>query len=109
MAVIIPIKNNPNHTLVIELESIIYKLGFQYNVQGAFWAMTIWDENDSVIIAGIKIVANYPLLFSYKKSSLPDGDFYCEISDKSASINRTAFSSGEAKLLYLTQTEIETI
>ena len=109
MAVIIPIKNNPNHTLVIELESIIYKLGFQYNVEGAFWAMTIWDEDDNLIIAGIKIVANYPLLSSHKGASLPGGDFYCEIADTSASINRTAFSSGEAKLLYLTQTEVETI
>jgi hypothetical protein len=109
MAVIIPIKNNPNHTLIIELESVIYKLGFLYNVEGAFWSMTIWDENDNLLIAGIKIVANYPLLFSHINSSLPPGDFYCEIADTSASINRTAFSSGEAKLLYLTQEEVETI
>jgi len=109
MAIIIPIKNNPNHTLIIELESVVYKLSFQYNTGGDCWSMAIYDNNDNLVLAGIKLVANYPLLFSHKNDSLPIGDFYCEISNKSTSIDRTSFSSGEAKLLYLTQAEIETI
>jgi hypothetical protein len=109
MAIIIPIKDNPNHTITIELESVIYKLGFVYNTEGAFWSMTIWDEDDNLLLSGIKIVANYPLLFSHKNNSLPTGDFYCEIADTQASINRNSFLSGEAKLLYLTLEEVQSI
>lgn len=109
MAVIISIKDNPNHTLIVELEGIIFKLGFLYNSGSSFWAMTIWDEDDTLLVSGIKIIANYPLIFSHKNNSLPKGDFYCEIADVKSSITRDSFSSGEAKLLYLTQEEIETI
>ena len=109
MAIIIPIKNNPNHTITIELESLIYKLGFLYNTEGGFWTMTIWDEEDNLLLSGLKIVANYPLLFLHKNDSLPSGDFYCEIADTQASIGRNSFSSEEAKLLYLTEEEFATI
>jgi len=109
MGLIIPIKDNPNHTLTIELESSIYKLGFLYNSLGGFWSMDIWNEDDEILLLGIKIVANYPLTFPYRNVSLPPGDFYCEIADIEASIGRSSFSSGEAKLLYLTQEEIEDI
>ena len=107
MAIIIPIRDNPNHTFTIELEAVIYKLGFLYNTVGDFWVLDIWDEDDVLLIAGIRIVANYPLLFSHVNSTLPPGDFYCEIADIKALINRSSFSSGAAKLLYLTQEEIE--
>lgn len=106
MAVIIPIKDNPNHTLLIELGSKIFKLHFKYNVIAGFWSMDIYTEDDSILIYGVKIVANYPLLFYHKNSAFPSGDFICEIADKSATIKRDSFSSGAAKLLFLTKDEI---
>lgn len=106
MAVIIPIKDNPNHTLLIELESIIYKLGFKFNTVGLFWTLDIWTEDDVLLLVGIKMVPNYPLIFSHKKKLLPQGDFICETSDVSARIVRDSFSSGKAKFLYLTAAEL---
>lgn len=109
MAVIIPIKDNPNHTILIELESKIYKLWFKFNVLGDFWTIDIYSEDDVLLVAGIKMVANYPLMFSIKNPLLPSGDFICEISDVNASIVRDSFSSGKAKLLYLSEVELETL
>lgn len=109
MAISIPIKNDPNHTIVIELDNKIYKLGFLYNTKATFWSITLWDENDNLLLSNIKIVANYPLIFPYKNANLPTGDFICQISDKTASITRDSFSLLKANLLYLTQEEIETI
>lgn len=106
MALIIPIKDNPNHTLLMELDSKIYKLGFKFNSVGLFWTLDIWTEDDVLLLAGIKMVANYPLIFSHKIKSLPTGDFICEISDASARIERDSFSSGKAKFLYLTADEL---
>lgn len=109
MATIIPIKDNPNHTLTIELDSSIYKLGFLYNTVGNFWAMTIWDGDDTLLLSGLKVVANYPLMFAHKNELLPTGDFYCEITDTKASVGRNSFSSNEAELLYLSKEEVATI
>jgi len=109
MATIIPIKNNPNHTLTIELDSKIFKLLFLYNSIGSFWTMSLYNEDDNLLVSNIKLVANYPLLFTHRNVNFPSGDFYCEIADTSAVISRNSFSSGEAKLLYLTQEEIELI
>lgn len=109
MAKIIPIKDNPNHTLLIELDSKIYKLGFKYNTVGLFWTMDIYTEDETLLLAGIKIVPNYALLFSHINANLPDGDFICEVSDINSRIIRDSFSSGKAKLLYLTQNELETL
>ena len=109
MATIIPIKNNPNHTITIELESKLFKLWFLYNSISDFWTMSLYDENDNLLVSNIKIVANYPLLFTHKNKSFPLGDFYCEITNRSATISRNSFSSGEAKLLYLTQEEVKLI
>ena len=109
MATIIPIKDNPNHTILIELESTIYKLAFKYNTTKVFWTMDIYTENDVLLLSGVKIVPNYPLIFSHKNSLLPNGDFVCEISDKSATIIMNSFSSDKAKLLYLTQDDLKTL
>lgn len=109
MAKIISIKDNPNHTILVELENKIYKLYFRYNTVAEFWTMDIYTENDILLLAGIKIVQNYPLIFSHINSDLPPGDFICEVSDVTSRIVRDSFSSGKAKLLYLTQDELTSI
>jgi len=109
MAIIIPIKNNPNHAFTIELDSKIFKILFLYNSMGNFWSISLYDDDDNILISNIKLVANYPLLFRHKNINFPLGDFYCEITGVSAEITRNSFSSGEANLLYLTQEEIQLI
>lgn len=104
MAIIIPIKDNPNHSLKIELEKVLYKLDFIYNTYFNFWSMSIFDEDDNLIVAGVKIVANYPMISHLNKLK---GDFICQIANTKAEINRTSFSGSEAILLYLTEAEIE--
>ena len=109
MAVTIPIKDNPNHTILIALDSKIYKLYFLFNTGFEFWTMDIYTEDELLILSGVKIVANYPLIFSHINSELPSGDFICEISDTESRIVRNSFSTGKAKLLYLTKDELQTL
>tara|TARA_R110000782_G_scaffold115789_1_gene205882 strand:+ start:404 stop:730 length:327 start_codon:yes stop_codon:yes gene_type:complete len=106
MAIIIPIKNNPNHTLTIDLDSKIFKLWFLYNTIGSFWTFTLYDNEDNILISNIKILANYPLLFAHRNIDLPSGDFYCQTTDITKTITRNSFASSEAQFLYLTSEEI---
>jgi hypothetical protein len=109
MAIEIPIKDNPNHSLLIEIESRIYQFIFRYNSKHDFWTIDISTENGIELLVGIKIVANYPLLFSHKNSFLPSGDIIARIVDKDARINRNSFKDGLATLLYLSEYELKTI
>lgn len=110
MSQIIPIKNNPNHTIIINLDDKLYTLWFLYNTYGDFWTLTIYDENDTILVSGLKIVANYPLLNPYKRNtSLPKGNFYCQTSDFKMNIGRKAFADKKATLLYLAENELDFI
>lgn len=109
MAKVIPIKDNPNHSILISLEDVIYKLLFKYNTTSDFWTIDIYSVDDVLLLAGVKIVANYALLFYHKKTGLMSGDFICEIADTNARITRDSFSSGAAKLLYLTEVELAAV
>lgn len=109
MATIIPVRENPNHTILINLDSITYKFWFLYNEAGEFWTISIYNEEDTLLISDVKIMPNYPLLFPYKNIELLKGDLYCEISDVSKSINFDNLTSGEAVLLYLSKEELQEI
>lgn len=109
MATIIPIKDNPNHSIIQSIDSVIYQFVFKYNSKFDFWTMDILTEDGSAILYGIKIVANYPLIFSHKNSLLPDGDFMAQTSDKNYRIGRDSFSTGKAQLIYLTSDELKAI
>lgn len=109
MATVIPIKDNPNHTILIDLDNKIYKLAFLFNTVAEFWTMDIYTENELLLVSGIKIVPNYPLIFSHANPDLPTGDFICEISDTKSRIIRNSFSTGKSKLLYLTKDELQTL
>jgi len=106
MSLIIPIKNSPNHTIFIDLDAITYKLEFLYNSVANFWSMSIYDDDDNLLIAGVKIIPNYPLLTQYVNSSLPQGEIICEVSNTTEQITRDTFVKQEATLLYITESEL---
>lgn len=105
MEIIIPIKDDPNHTLIIQLDDNIFKFGFLYNTISDSWGVKIWDSNDNLLITGARIVANYPLIFNRKNESFPKGDLFCETSNPSVSIGRESFSSGETVLIFISNSD----
>jgi hypothetical protein len=109
MAIIINIKDNPNHKITQVLDDVVYEFVFRYNQKFDFWTFDILDESGVIIIAGIKIVANFRLLFSYKIEKLPKGDIIAQTSDKKARIGRKSFSTNVAQLIYLPENELKTV
>lgn len=105
MAISILIENNPNYTIRIPLGNILYRLDFLYNTLEDFWTFSIYNDDDNLLISGVKIVANYLLLENYKTDLLPSGDFYCLTSDLTIRIGRNSFVNNEADFLYLSAEE----
>lgn len=85
------------------LDGDVFRLHFAWNDSAAFWTMGIRDSNDNVVIERIRLVPNYPLLAQYRRPTLPKGELLCITSTET--IGRTDFTSGKAKLVYVTEAE----
>ena len=57
----------------IVLDSVPYRLRFYWNTRGNFWAVDFYDRDLNLLVAGIKIVNDYELLFNHPDRGLPPG------------------------------------
>ena len=106
MANLIPIKDDPNFSIELDINSKIYNLHFLYNEYANFWNFSIIDYNQNNILSGVKIIPNFPLIYYYKNSELPIGDFYCKIVDKNSVIDRNSFKNSKAKFFHISNDEL---
>jgi hypothetical protein len=75
-AVIIPLFSNANFSQVVTLDGVQYTLYFHWNGRGGFWSMDIADGSGAMLLAGIRMVVNYPLTLQYNIAGLPTGIFF---------------------------------
>ena len=82
----IPIDSvQPDHKFQMELEGVIYTFRFKLNYRENRWTMDISDELGVLIVGGVAIVTNFPLLKQYKNRALPPGNMIClDLSDSGA-------------------------
>ena len=60
----------------VELDDTTYILYFYWNARDSAWYMDIYNSDDDLILAGIKLVLGYALLHQYAYlAGLPDGEF----------------------------------
>lgn len=72
----IPFRDSPSFTQSITLNGVEYILRFDWNTRGAFWSMSIYDNTETLILAGIRMVIGWPLLDSHTAiTNIPDGQF----------------------------------
>lgn len=75
MAVIIKTQFNESSSFIetVTLDNKLYQLYFDWNVRDEHWSMTIRDKNENVLVAGIKIIADYELISMYRYLDIPQG------------------------------------
>lgn len=65
----------PNFDMQAALEGVTYTLSFRWNVRWNAWYLDVLDEaGDNYIVAGIKLVADWPLS-TYTVDRQPPGAF----------------------------------
>lgn len=57
----------------LELDGQTYTFDFEWNDRDQGWYMTITDINENVLLAGRRIVLNWPLISRYRDAGLPAG------------------------------------
>ncbi len=77
MLINIPIDGgHPNHEFSIELAGEVFLLQFQFNFRDQRWSMTVKMEDSTILVAGVVMLTNWPLLDRFKDVRLPKGTFW---------------------------------
>jgi hypothetical protein len=66
----------PLFTLRVTLDGSDYLLTFDYHASEDRWYMSIADVNESPLVSGVKVLANWPLLSQYSALGLPPGTLF---------------------------------
>lgn len=94
----------------VTLDGVSYKLHFAWNDRSGGWTFDLRTSDNSDIVRGVAIVPNFPLLNTYKRHDVPDGEFMAVITDETVqAIGRRDFISGQASFVYIPRGEMDAI
>lgn len=72
----IPLSNDPDAEFTIELDQEVFRFRVTRNERSARYKMDIFTEAGELILAGVVLVANFPILKKFKDERLPAGDLF---------------------------------
>lgn len=87
----------------VPLDDVKYKIRMIWNKEGQFWSLHLWDANNNVIVANMRVVPNFPLLMNHHVKNTPRGELI--VLTNKASVTRDSFADGSATLIYTTAKE----
>ena len=103
---VIPVIDANDSLTEVELEGRTYFLRLSWNSEAELWVLGIENANNEIIIAGIALVVDTPLLSQYRHLALPPGDFVALSSDGNEVISREDLPAGDVALIYLTAEDV---
>ncbi len=69
--------SDPFQSFKARLDGRDYLLSLAYNQREDRWYLSIADDEGNPIVSGIKVLANYPLLFRHRYNpAIPPGDLF---------------------------------
>ena len=83
----------------VVLDGNEYLMRFTYNASFDYWSWGLYEDKETPIVTGIKIVPNFPLTFFYENDNLPNGVFGC-LSDKDT-VGRYDFVNESAVFIFI--------
>ena len=93
----------PWYDFSIDLDSRTSLLEFHWNARDAAWYLSIYDQDENLVLAGRKLVLDFPLLARFLDPRLPAGELF--VVDTSAANQPPALTDlgSRVVLLYVDQ------
>jgi hypothetical protein len=88
-----------------ELDDQTYYLGLSWNQEGGLWTLSVRDLNQEILISGIAVVPQSPLLRRVRRPTLPPGDL-AVTAPAGAILDRQSFMDGRAALWYFSAEDL---
>lgn len=75
MVITIPIEpGRPHIEQEVDLDGVSYRMAFDWNSRAGAWYLTLWTADGTLVRAGVKLVANFPLLRKVRHERRPPGE-----------------------------------
>lgn len=89
-----------------ELDGEIYFIRMSWNSEGEFWVLGLEDYTHSVILQGVKVVPDLPLLSMFRHYNVPPGELVAvKLDESTETIGRQDFLIEAATLVYVEAVE----
>ena len=62
----LPLYSDPHFSYSVSLEKVNRALEFKWNSRTSTWSFNVVNDNGEVVVQGIKLVLNYPILVDYR-------------------------------------------
>lgn len=104
MIVLSPIDAN-DQLLEAVLDDTTYYIRLCWNDAGKFWSMDIQNAEGEVLVAGIGVVPDSPLLYQFRNQDMPLGDI-AVTTLAGGRIGRNSFIDGSAMMVYFEEADL---
>lgn len=104
--IVIPVPDANDSLTEVELDGITYFLRLSWNSEAEMWSMAIENAYNEVIVAGICVVPDTPLLAGYRHLAVPAGEFVALAPDRRDTVSRAALPAGEVAMVYVNAEEV---
>ncbi len=102
----IPVLDANDSLTEVELDGVTYFLQLSWNSEAELWALSIENAYNEVIVAGIAVVPDTPLLALYRHLAVPAGELVALAPDRREIVSRAALPAGEVALIYIGEEEL---
>lgn len=104
--IVIPVPDANDSLTEVELDGITYFLRLSWNSEAELWSMAIENAYNEVIVAGICVVPDTPLLAGYRHLAVPAGELVALAPDRRDTVSRAALPAGDVALAYVNAEEV---
>ena len=89
------------------LDGTVFYIGLHYNSEMDGYTISFQNSEREVLISGIAVVPNAPLLYRYRRDFMPAGEMVVVLYGEDREVRRDSFKNEMAFLMYVTESELE--
>ncbi|SFB68464.1 hypothetical protein SAMN05216321_101106 [Cupriavidus sp. OV038] len=97
----IPVIDANDSQTEVELDGRTFFLHISWNSEAEVWSLAIENAYNELVVSGIAMVPDFPLLAQYRHLSVPDGELLVLTPDGRDTISRVSLPRGDVELLYI--------
>jgi hypothetical protein len=94
-----------DQSIDVQLDGTTFLVGMTWNESARQFGLSLSDVDGNPIINGVAVVPNFPLLWRFRRQTMPLGDLMV-IKATPGRIERDSFVVNNAELVYLTEAEL---
>jgi hypothetical protein len=106
---VLEVQDKNSQAIEATLDDVLFYIIMDWNESGQYWTMAIRNSAYAVLIDGIAVVPNYPLLYQFRYEDTPAGSIIvASTSGKMTNghIPRDGFKTKKYEMVYLTEQDL---